>query len=102
MPTAATLPTGRPTKRLRDGRAKLAVAEIASDAGLSAPATSLAFGLRTVASIGEAVCRASAITSKQAADIAADVEAARAPVPKCVPKQDGETGLDGPPRRAAG
>ena len=45
MPTAATLPTGRPTKRLRDGRAKLAVAEIASDAGLSAPATSLAFGL---------------------------------------------------------
>ena len=57
MPTAATLPTGRPTKRLRDGRAKLAVAEIASDAGLSAPATSLAFGLRTVASIGEAVCR---------------------------------------------
>ena len=61
MPTAATLPTGRPTKRLRDGRAKLAVAEIASDAGLSAPATSLAFGLRTVASIGEAVCRGKGI-----------------------------------------
>ena len=32
-------------KRLRGGRAKLAVAEIASDAGLSAPAPSLAFGL---------------------------------------------------------
>ena len=61
MPTAATLPTGRPTKRLRDGRAKLAVAEIARDAGLSAPATSLAFGLRTVASIGEAVCRGKGI-----------------------------------------
>ena len=37
--------TGRPTKRLRGGQAKLAVAGIASDAGLSAPATSLAFGL---------------------------------------------------------
>jgi hypothetical protein len=35
--------------------------------------------------------RPSAIMSEQAADIAADVEAAGAPVPKCVPKQHGET-----------